>query len=172
MQLRRRLSLTSGTDVKAFLNELGLEDALDSFSGRIRIQKTVYLLKAFSDEMKFGYTWYFRGPYSPSLTKALFEAERPGQKRARKLTSDELKIVSEVRRFLEQDFYSADRMELIASLLYLVRHGPEYGLTTKAEILRFLKDEKPQYTPREIDGVWNRIVGAKRWNNYLSELGE
>ena len=162
--------MTSHLDVMAFLRELGLDEELETFSGRIRIQKTVYLLKAFGANMKFGYRWYYRGCYSPLLTKTLFESDPPGQRAERDLSSHELRIVSEVRKFLEQDFYSADRMELIASLLYLVRHGSDYGLTTKGEVVGFLREEKPRYTLQEIEEVWDRIVKARRWDDYLAKF--
>jgi len=114
-----------------YLRNLGLDGGLDSFSDRIRVQKLVYLLKQFGADFKFGYAWYIRGPYSPSLTRTLFNPTEGEFRTNRPLTAEELRIVNDMRNFLGGDFYSAERMELIASVIYLMRHGPADGLTSK-----------------------------------------
>ncbi len=47
----------------------------DSFSQRLRIQKSVYLMKALGDQACMGYSYslYFHGPYSPDLAKDYYE---------------------------------------------------------------------------------------------------
>jgi len=48
-----------------------------SFESRLRIQKSVYLLEALGvKEMKnYGFSYYVRGPYSPSLAKDYYALE-------------------------------------------------------------------------------------------------
>lgn len=157
-------------DAMAYLRSLGLENGLENFADRIRIQKVVYLLKQFGADLNFGYTWYKHGPYSPSLTHTLYDPT-PGDLRSeRELDADELRIISETRNFLGSDFYSAENMELVASLIYLIKHAPVEGFDTKAKIIHLLKEQKPQYTLEEVNRSWEKIAAAKKWNSFLSKL--
>jgi uncharacterized protein YwgA len=162
--------MTTYGEVMVYLRNLGLGSGLDTFADRIRIQKIVYILKQFGADFKFGYTWYIRGPYSPSLTRTLFNATNEEIQAVRDPTVEELRILNETRNFLGEDFYSPERMELIASLAYLIKHGLENGLSSKGKIVRFLREQKPQYTPSQIEEVWQRIVKSGRWADYLAGL--
>ena len=162
--------MSSYADAMAYLRNLGLEDGLGNFSDRIRIQKVVYLLKQFGADLKFGFTWYKHGPYSPSLTHTLYDPDDRDLGSRRELTADELRIISETRNFLGSDFYSADSMELIASLVYLIKHAPAEGFDTREKIIRLLREQKPQYTEEQVDAVWGKIARAKKWNIHLSKL--
>jgi uncharacterized protein YwgA len=50
----------------------------DSFSQRLRIQKSVYLMKALGDQACIGYSYslYFHGPYSPDLARDYYDLPR------------------------------------------------------------------------------------------------
>jgi len=158
-------------DAMAFLQALGLGKEMDSFTGRKRTQKIVYLLKQFGADLKFGYTWYLHGPYSPELTRTLFNPSQEDIKTLRELTRNELDTVNQMRNFLADDLYSVDTLELIVSLVYLVKHGPEEGYNTKAKIVEYLRTRKPQFSVDEIEGAWGRIEEAKIWQKYLARLG-
>ena len=162
--------MTSYSDVAVYLKNLGIDASLGSFSERVRVQKVVYMLKQFGADLGFGFTWYLRGPYSPSLTKTLFNPTTDDIQAQRGLNAKELKIANDMRNFLGSDFYSAERMELVASLVYLIKHGPDNDLPSKARIVKFLMDEKPQYSTDEIEQVWRRIVVSGIWNNELQLL--
>jgi len=162
--------MTAYGDVMVYLRNLGLSSGLDTFADRIRVQKVVYILKQFGADFNFGYTWYIRGPYSPSLTRTLFNATDEEVQTAREPTVEELRTLNEARNFLGGDFYSPERMELIASLIYLIKHGPENGLTSMGKILSFLREQKPQYSPDQIDEVWRRIAKSGKWTEYLAAL--
>jgi hypothetical protein len=157
-------------DVMAYLKSLGLESGLENFADRIRIQKVVYLLKQFGAGLNFGYTWYKHGPYSPSLTRTLYDPAPQDLRNRRELNADELRIVSETRNFLGSDFYSADSMELIASLIYLIKHAPAEGFDTRAKIVHLLTEQKPQYSVEQVNRSWEKIATAKKWNSFLSKL--
>ena len=134
------------------------------------VQKVVYMLKQFGADLGFGFTWYLRGPYSPSLTKTLFNPTDDNAQVQGALSSKELEIMTEMRNFLGSDFYSAEKMELVASLVYLIKHGPENGYSTKASVIKFLRDAKPQYPREDIEGVWQRIAKAGIWDAEISKL--
>lgn len=46
---------------------------IDTFEGRLTLQKTVYLLQAFGLHLGYNFSWYLYGPYSPDLTKDAYE---------------------------------------------------------------------------------------------------
>src|SRR2546426_5177928 len=116
----------------AFLEALGLSEELGSFTGRKRVQKIIYLLKQFpGNDLKFGYTWYLHGPYSPELTRTLLNPSRDDKREEHSLSKSELEVVNKVRNFLGNDFYSVDSIELVVSLIYLIKHGPQEGLKSK-----------------------------------------
>ncbi len=159
------------SDAMAFLQALGLGKEMDSFTGRKRTQKIVYLLKQFGADLKFGYTWYLHGPYSPELTRTLFNPSEDDVKTRRELTRNELDMVNQMRNFLADDLYSVDTLELVVSLIYLVKHGPEEEYNTKSKIIEFLRKRKPQFSTNEMEEAWRRIEEAKNWQKYLARLG-
>src|SRR5437867_4536451 len=138
--------------VKAYLNALGLPSDIGSFLNRITIQKLVYLLREYDQELKFGYYWYIHGPYSTQLTRVLFDEEDSTS--PQDLNKFELRAVNEVRNFLTDDLYKVDSLELIVSLIYLMKHGRERDLNTKKDMIEFLQAEKPQFSLDEIERAW------------------
>ncbi len=158
------------SDATAFLKALGMADDLDTFSGRKRVQKTVYLLKQFGADLKFGYTWYLHGPYSPELTRTLLNPSREDKKDERSLSKPELEIVNKVRNFLGNDFYSVDSIELVVSLIYLIKHGPQEGLKSKQKITDYLRHRKPQFSSGEIQTAWEKIEQSRIWESSFAVL--
>ena len=164
--------MTKFSDAVAFLRVLGLANDLDSFAGRKRIQKTIYLLKQFGADLKFGYVWYLHGPYSPELTRTLFNPTDADLGSERDLSKTELKIANKMRNFLGKDLYSVDSLELIVSLIYLIKHGPKEGYTTKGKIIQYLRCQKPQFSTEEVEVAWQKIEGSKMWMDFLAKLHE
>ena len=58
--------------VVACCKELGFKPKVADFSDRLVIQKANYLLQLKGVKADFSYSLYVRGPYSPSLTKAIY----------------------------------------------------------------------------------------------------
>jgi len=164
--------MTKYSDVMAYLRALGFADDLNSLTGRKRIQKIVYLLKQFGADLKFGYTWYVHGPYSPELTRTLFNPTNTDLESEWQLTGPELQIVNHLRNFLAEDLYSVDSLELMVSLIYLIKHAPKEGYDTRQKIIGYLQDRKPQFSSEEIEAVWRKIAKSEIWNSYLRKLRE
>ncbi len=162
--------MTKFSDAMAFLKALGLSDEMSSFSGRKRIQKTIYLLRQFGADLKFGYSWYLHGPYSPELTRTLFNPSAEDIRVERELTRKELDIANRVRNFLADDFYSVDSIELVVSLVYLIKHGPDQGLSNKRAIVQHLSQQKPQFGTNEIEEAWKKIENSGMWSAALAEI--
>lgn len=148
----------------AYLLALELGNNLDSFSDRIRIQKVVYLLKQYDPDMQFGYSWYIHGPYSPELTRLLFEDD---EGKPARLREENLATINEIRNFLMEDLYSPDHLELIVSLLYLNKNGEALGLKTRDEIEGFLMQEKPQFSDEEVAAAWGKIENSPKFKKLL-----
>src|SRR3989442_8522514 len=123
--------MTKFADTMVLLEALELNDELGTFTGRKRIQKTVYLLKQFGADLKFGYTWYWHGPYSPELTKTLLAPSTEDLDSQRSITRSELDVVNKLRNFLGSDLYSVDSLELIVSLVYLIKRGRSHGYDSR-----------------------------------------
>ena len=149
----------------AYLDALGLNGRLNSFSDRIRIQKLVYLLKQYDTDLQFGYNWYVHGPYSPQLTRTLFDPASDASRE--QLGKTEMEYLNDVRNFLKEDMYSPDALELIVSLIYVAKNGETSGLGTKKAITEFILNEKPQFARAQVDEAWDRIASSPRFGKLL-----
>lgn len=71
--------------LKRMAQETGLRYQRRDFQGRIRIQKTIYLLKAlgYRKVQRFQFNLYIRGPYSPRLARAYYDLSARDLSRAR-----------------------------------------------------------------------------------------
>jgi uncharacterized protein YwgA len=159
------------TKAAPYLKALGLRtEDLDSFTERKRIQKMIYLLKQFGAELPFGYTWYLHGPYSPELTRTLFAGADLDLSGDIAIDKSILQNVNQLRNFLADDFYSVDALELIVSLIYLIKHGPKEGYDSKQTIIQFLLLKKPQFSHEEVERAWEKIVRSGFWKTSVSKL--
>jgi uncharacterized protein YwgA len=162
--------MTDYVDIISYLNALGIDNDLSSFVGRKRIQKAIYILKQFDGTIKLPYTWYLHGPYSPTLTQMLFNPADNSRHVPKELGKEELQAITDMRNFLGEDFYSVESLELIASLIYLIRYGKESGLDSKEKVLRFLMEHKPQYSKEEAERAWKKISDSGYWKDDLGKL--
>ena len=155
----------------AYLENLGLSGDMESFSNRKRIQKIVYLLRQFGADLDFSYNWYIHGPYSPELTKVLFNPSDDNQGETRvSITKSELQVINNARNFLGQDFYSVDSLELIVSLIYLLRNGAENRIDSKEKIIVYLREKKPHFTTEQVEDAWTKIEKSGNWAADLAKL--
>jgi hypothetical protein len=135
----------------------------------------VYLFRQLGaeNELKFGYNWYVHGPYSPDLTKVLFNPDHSSSKGENsQLSKSALQTINSARNFLGEDFYSVDSLELIVSLIYLIRNGPSGQLKSKQDIAAFLRDKKPQFNPAQVEAAWKKIKASGLWNDYLARISD
>jgi len=160
--------MSKHSDVMAYLKVLDLSDKLNSFTGRKRIQKSVYLLQQLGANLHFGYTWYVHGPYSPDLTRTIFNPiqDQP----SRELNKNELEIVNIARNFLAQYFYSADSLELVVSLIYVIKNGLKDGYDSKQKIIGYLREQKPHFSVDRIESAWQKIEQSELWKDDLNKL--
>ena len=61
------------TVLQLVLNELGVASNISTRDERIAIQKLVCLTQEAGLQLGYGFNWYVRGPYSPSLTTDYYQ---------------------------------------------------------------------------------------------------
>ena len=113
----------------ACLKTLGISPRMETFSERKRVQKMVYLLdKVFHLNFGYSYNWYLHGPYSPELTRIIFdviEKEREDIAEPVELSAEDKDKIRRLKLFLNDDIESNDALELLVSLHYLLKCTPE-----------------------------------------------
>ena len=129
----------------ACFSELGIERNVDTFTERKKLQKLTYLLQKFCVDLEVSYSWYLHGPYSPQLTRALFDSMSKTQ--PSKLTKQEAERVRALRTNLGTNLDSTDFLELIVSLDFIKAQMPSASLT---EITQILRQKKPFFTGLDI----------------------
>jgi uncharacterized protein YwgA len=115
--------------LNSFLTELGVPPEVTRLDERKLIQKGVFLGQELGGvSLGYGFNWYIRGPYSPSLAKSYFSlahALRVGNDDKRQLPGE----LREKLRSLSGLFQvpkgiplsQADWLELLASIVFLRR---------------------------------------------------
>lgn len=69
--------------LKLFLNELEIPTDIETIDDRKRVQKAIYLGQRSGADLGYRFSWYLKGPYSPSLAKdyyCLAESLATGEK--------------------------------------------------------------------------------------------
>jgi len=147
----------------ACLKTLGFKPNMQNFSERKKVQKLIYLIQEVARiPLGFDFSWYHHGPYSPGLTKVLFELEEG------KVPTDEILSKSEVERlnalkvFLREDMPSADNLELLGSLHYLFQAAKRFGVKEE-EAYRVLKIKKPYFSDSEIEKAGKKLRLAENF---------
>jgi len=144
----------------ASLYVLGINPTMTTFSERKIVQKLVYLLdKIFDMEFGFNYSWYLHGPYSTEVTRIIFdvvEGRQTVSPDTKVLSSEDLKKLDQLKTFLGNGLHSADQLELLVSLHFLVDSAKSSGLT-REEVISFLKSKKPYFTDKEISNAFSRL---------------
>ncbi|AXV99837.1 hypothetical protein CJO81_03125 [Ralstonia solanacearum] len=138
--------------LKLFLDELGQTAKIDTVDDRMSLQKVIYLGQIFGADLGYRYSWYVRGPYSPSLTQdyyALSGAIAAGDKsyEARALNDRLRNCLAGAKNLLQKPpgvtLATPQWFELIASLDYLKRVSKRSD-TDAATVVRA---QKPHLVP-------------------------
>lgn len=127
--------------------------SVQSLDDRIIAQKVVYLANQFGIHCgDYQFTWYKKGPYSPSLTKVLYsETEQLNH-----FDYSQFKIRDDIQRTLTPlkdaikynslNMSEADWVELLASVHFLYDEYSYLGVQT---VMDRLVLEKPKYTKEQ-----------------------
>ena len=144
----------------ACLKMVGINPRMETFSERKRVQKMVYLLdKVFNLNFGFSYNWYLHGPYSPELTRIIFnviEKEREDIAKPVNLSAADKAKIGRLKLFLCDDIESTDALELLVSLHYLLNCSPNSDSKVE-DAVDFLKSKKPYFSDEEISNALKRL---------------
>ena len=118
------------TVLQLVLDHLNLDGNISTIDDRIAIQKAVCLTQEAGLQLGYGFNWYVRGPYSPSLTSDYYQiagsrsaVEKDAQKFT--LTASALRSLSKVQAVFNPPvgcpLGRVQWLELLASVAFLVR---------------------------------------------------
>jgi uncharacterized protein YwgA len=130
-----------------FYNNIFGEDIdMDTFDHRLKLQKSIYILKSEGINFNYSFTWYIYGPYSSDLTHDgySFVKNRDAISGLYSPQPKEQTLLTRIKK-ARMLFNDSDRAELIASFLYL---KDNYGGKDIAE--QQLKIRKPRFSS---DGI-------------------
>jgi len=136
-------------------HQLGLPQInMDDFQDRLKYQKLVYLMQNYGLPLGYGYSWYVRGPYSPELTKTLFNiSNNPSlftQGRDLKF-KNETAVASQIDKFgklLGEDLTDPIFLEVLASMVFIKKAYCSKKLG-KEDIKKLLLSLKPRLKHEE-----------------------
>lgn len=126
------------------------------FEGRLKLQKTIYLLQAFGIYLGYNFNWYIYGPYSPALTRDAFEVlPQIGRYAPMKLGDAEAEERFKVfMDFLGDKKNDAQWLELVGSL-HMLRFM--YGEKNKEAIFERMRKKQPYLSEDKRIAGWRRL---------------
>jgi uncharacterized protein YwgA len=130
----------------ACMREFGIKPKVESFESKLVIQKATCLLGLLGFNSGYRFSIYVRGPYSPDLTRDIYENRDDVEKLRTdySLSGIEKGIVAKVSE--ASDNLDPTLLEIMATYAFLSR---EYGLSGKAAIAE-LKRLKPFFSESRI----------------------
>jgi len=139
------------------LKELGMKNpSVDNFQDKLVIQKVIYLLQLKGIKTGFEYGLYIHGPYSPELTKKLYEHRKELEqlKTSEHLNKKETNMVNELKELLG---LKPSLLEVAATYAYFAFQQHDDPITA----LKKVRTLKPFYSETQI------AVGISRAKKYL-----
>lgn len=126
---------------------------MSTFSGRLALQKHVYLMQLFGIDLGYRFNWYLHGPYSPALAERGFEIEERKDSIERLAESvalqdwvkDRLKQYEKLIAEKPEETSLELWLEILASLHYLkhVMPGPSADKRSEDFVVHELLRRKP-----------------------------
>ncbi len=132
--------------VIACIRELDKKMKVDNFQDKLVIQKTVCLLELLGFDMKYGFSMYVRGPYSPALTEDLYQ----NKEAVENLRTDyvpsgkEKSMISVIGE--ASNHFEPSMLEIMATYAFLIKRSSYGG----KEAITELKRIKPFYSETKI----------------------
>ena len=131
--------------VFAIYKTLGIKPDTKSFENRIIMQKTICLLDMMGLKTGFKFGMYLRGPYSPALTKAIFDKIDSFEKNAESanISKEDAKKIKELKETADM---KAPVLEIAATYGYLTNIEHK----RMREAMEILQKTKPFYSLQQI----------------------
>ena len=129
-----------------------------TFTSRLVLQKRMFFVSMCGVDLGYRHSWYLRGPYSPTLTRDAFavgEERKAGGSASLSLPETLRTRLQTVRGKLGEAWDDPDRLELLASVLYIGRTVEPAHVKHLTERVRSLK---PAYTEEQISEAASWLV--------------
>jgi len=145
------------------INSLKLPFKIDSFEGRLIMQKAIYLAQAAGINLGYYYHWYLHGPYSPSLTRDEFAIATDisvdlDESEGWKLDDSSSQRLKEIRRiFAEPRDKLADKLELLASVHFLIDRKQVSEVDT-SRITSTLKRFNKNFSEKDVKKALEELI--------------
>lgn len=144
-----------------WLKYLDIEPVMDTFHDRKRMQKLVFLIQEFGVDQEFYYNWYLQGPYSPQLTRTIYDVLEIGIKpKIIDINENTKSMLDKFEKAIGDDYKSVDALELLASLQYLRKTmlKKSKNITQyRKEVIDLLREKKPHFSKRQIEYSWLKL---------------
>ena len=142
-------------DFGLILKDIGNFD-ISNFDGRLILQKTVYVLKAFKINLGYEYNWYLHGTYSPELARAGYQVSEIIDKIpdiAVKFQDENVQTnYDNFKGFIADKKDNPDLLEISSSICYLFREDFK-----KDEILELVENKKARFKKDDCVKIWNEL---------------
>lgn len=139
------------------------EIKMNSYEDRITLQKLIYALKSAGIKFNYSFNWYLRGPYSVELADDGFKLAEKIEKNVAvnncRFSEKARKIIERMKECFGTYFDDSNKLELLASLLYLKNDYYESAPTNK-QIIEAIESKKPWYEESEIQNVIKDISNS------------
>lgn len=114
---------------------------MDNFDNRLVYQKIVYLMQNYGLSLGYGYSWYVKGPYSPELTKTLFNITPQISAESANFVFNNndiiIKKVADFKSLLNDEIKNPLFLEILASIIFIQKSSQLKDNTSiKEELLR------------------------------------
>ena len=141
--------------------------SMDSFDGRLRLQKFVYLLQTFDVYLGYDFSWYIRGPYCSTLATCGFGLvgmynKIPDGEKVKFVDSSVQDRFERFAEFISGKEHDTDYLEIAASLHCL----KALGKYTDDQILERVKNKRNSFTEQQCKDIWEDL---KKWRLVQAE---
>jgi uncharacterized protein YwgA len=130
---------------------------INTFEGRLVLQKTIYLLQSLGMYLGYKFSWYIHGPYSPDLTKDAFKLE-PIYRNIPTVKFQDHKIeetLTAFNRFIGDRKKDADWLEQLACTHFLKALYPDSDEKT---IIKNVMVHESHFTKEQCQQAWDYLV--------------
>ncbi len=135
---------------------------MSGFNDRMYMQKLAYLVQEMQTNEAHVFSWYVRGPYSPTMTAQLYRhLERKTHGGVPQLDDSEAAVRDMMRELLGDKIHDPLTLELFASLWYLM---PDAKVSKEAHgsIIKTMCREKPHFSKDQIERALAKIIALRK----------
>lgn len=143
----------------ALLKRIG-NFSLDTFEGRLVLQKTIYLMQSYGLDVGYKFSWYIHGPYSPELTRDAFRLQAiygeipPAQFRSAEIEN----CLEDFLGFLGDSKTDGDWLEQLACTHFLKALNPS---EKEDKIITKVLNHESHFTRSQCQKAWNYLLENK-----------